>query len=480
MCPAFYYHTNATMPADAPCYVERQADRDLLNALLNAQYCCVLDARQVGKSSLITRTAWKLRERGVAVAKIDLTVTGTEVTASQWYNGMLRQVAESLTNGGMPDFLDDLRGFWREHEELGPMQRWVEALRSIVLPHSAAGLVIFVDEVELMRNFALKDEFFAGIRACHNRRVDVPALRRLSFCLAGSATPGELIHSAEMTSFNIGRAITLSDFTRDEAMNLAAGLADRSLLDRIFYWTNGHPYLTQLLCAEVTEVNSDASQPSSTLPNSERRQQDTCSTPEYPNTRIFENPNIHRIDALCEHLFFAPEARKSQINLATVAKRILESPLDRASLLKLYRKVRRGNVVNNEKDDLQSTLRMSGVARARNERLEVRNRIYERVFDAAWIRENMSDVEVRRERATAWFIGLSVGNAAAAILGIMIWLNFRAVRAEDKAQQKTIEATRSATHEKEKEDILKAMHTQRWKETEDKWKDSNERGNGTR
>ena len=418
-----FYITGGTLPANAPCYVERQADRDLLQALLDAQFCYVLDTRQVGKSSLIERTARKLRERGVMVAKIDLTTTGKEVTAAQWYNGMLRQVADSLNTAGLPDFWDELRGFWRENSELGPMQRWVEALRAVVLPHSDANLVIFVDEIENVRNFNFTDEFFAGIRACYNRRVDEPMMRRLSFCLAGSSTPDELIHSVTSTPFNVGLGITLSDFTPQEAAVLEQGLSDKATLARILHWTNGHPYLTQKLCAEITAMGESGSD---------------------------------AVDRLCERLFFSPEARKSEKNLAFVAKRILDSPLDRAALLDLYSRVRRGGVVNDEKDSLQSTLRLSGIARARNGQLEVRNRIYERVFDRDWIRENMPDAELRRQKATARRVGLSIGGVAAAVVALMSWLTFRAVRAESLAnsnaalaQSKTLEATQSAADAKQ-------------------------------
>ena len=432
--PSDFYITGGTLPADALCYVERQADLDLLESLLDAQFCYVLDTRQVGKSSLIERTARKLRERGTMVAKIDLTTTGKEVTPAQWYNGMLRQVADSLHAAGLPDCWDDLRGFWRDNGELGPMQRWVEALRSVVLANSDVNLVIFVDEIESVRSFDFTDEFFAGIRACYNRRVDEPALRRLSFCLAGSATPDELIRNVTSTPFNIGRGITLADFTPQEAAILAVGLPDKTLLARILYWTNGHPYLTQRLCMEITESASDTLTPSSI--SSDTRHP-------IPDTRI--------VDALCERLFFAPEARKSEKNLAFVAKRILDSPLDRASLLDLYGKVRRGGVVNDEKDALKNTLRLSGVARARNGQLEVRNRIYERVFDQIWIRENMPDAEVRRQRVTAWRVGLSIGSVAMTFIALMSWLTFRAVHAESLANtnailahQKTLEATKNA------------------------------------
>jgi hypothetical protein len=56
-------------------------------------------------------------------------------------------------------------------------------------------------------------------------------------------------------------------------------------------------------------------------------------------------------------------------------------------------------VLDDETNPLVSLLRLSGVTRVQNRRLYVRNRIYARVFDKAWIAANMPDAEVRRQRA---------------------------------------------------------------------------------
>src|SRR5439155_15641115 len=116
------------------------------------------------------------------------------------------------------------------------------------------------------------DEFFSAIRECYARRREEPELNRLTFCLLGVATPSDLIQDVRMTPFNIGRRIELNDFTEAEAAPLAAGLVggagqereserarereSGALLERVLYWTGGHPYLTQRLCRAVSEARS--------------------------------------------------------------------------------------------------------------------------------------------------------------------------------------------------------------------------------
>src|SRR5215471_11336031 len=82
-----FYLIGGTLRRDAACYIERSADRQLFVALQKQEVCYVLTSRQMGKSSLMVRTAGRLRDAKVAVAVLDLTSLGQNLTIEQWYNG---------------------------------------------------------------------------------------------------------------------------------------------------------------------------------------------------------------------------------------------------------------------------------------------------------------------------------------------------------------------------------------------------------
>jgi hypothetical protein len=257
-----FYETQGTLPSDAPSYVERKADQELYDGLLQGEFCYVLTSRQMGKSSLMVRTAQKLRERGCRVVLLDLTAIGVNLTAEQWYDGLIVKIGRQLR------LENQLEDFWLDHERIGPAQRLFMGLREVVLPQldrlpglpagdvpastpGGSRLVIFIDEIDTVRGLPfVTDEFFAAIREWYNERVAEPACHRLTFGLLGVALPSDLIHDPAATPFNIGRRIELADFTPEEAASLARGLRHpaptaQGLLQRVLEWTHGHPYLTQ-------------------------------------------------------------------------------------------------------------------------------------------------------------------------------------------------------------------------------------------
>src|SRR5689334_21758742 len=99
-----FFVTGGTLPTSAPSYVTRQADSDLFESLLSGEFCYVLNTRQMGKSSLMVRTASRLREAGLCVAVLALSAIGQNLSPELWYDGLLLSLASKLS---LEDELDD-------------------------------------------------------------------------------------------------------------------------------------------------------------------------------------------------------------------------------------------------------------------------------------------------------------------------------------------------------------------------------------
>lgn len=419
MSETFYVANGGTLPTTAACYVKRQADDQLFDALKQAEYSYILTSRQTGKSSLLVRVALRLRqEADCAVAIIDLTKIGNQLTPEQWYDGLQLELGNQL---GLSVELDD---FWQGQTRLSPMNRWIAALRQVVLVRIGKPVIICIDEIDLVRSLPFScDEFFAAIRACFNERTATPDLQRLTFCFAGVATPSELIQDTRITPFNIGRRIDLSDFSTQEAQALSQGLKrpDKQaagLMQRVLYWSNGHPYLTQKLCQAIADDAGVS--------------------------------NAKGVDRLCEELFFTSRSRESENNLQHVRAMVLAKDADHAAILSLYQDIRRRKrIKDDDTNTLINHLRLAGLIWVIDDYLWVRNRIYYRVFDHDWILANMPDAEKRRQTAARreGFIraGVLAGSVTVIVSGLAVFslMQWQAAKHEKQHAEDT-EKRRSA------------------------------------
>lgn len=205
------FRAGGTLSVDAPSYIERPADRELLDLAGAGQFCYVLSPRQMGKSSLMERVALHLAEQGACCAKVDLSALGVYLSAEQWFRGFLRKLAGEL------GLTVDLDSWWQGQHKLPPTQRFCNFISDVVLMEVPGRVVVFVDEIDTTFGLAFSDDFFAAVRAIYNLRATEPPFQRIGFVLLGVAAPADLIKAKDVTPFNIGQAIDLTYLSRTAA-----------------------------------------------------------------------------------------------------------------------------------------------------------------------------------------------------------------------------------------------------------------------
>ena len=117
MSEAPVYIVGGTVQAGGGVYIPRRADKELLDLCRAGTFAAVLTPRQMGKSSLMIRTAEQLESEGVRTVIIDLTQIGVEVSAEEWYGGILTVIEERL------ELETNIFEWWEAHRGLGVTQR---------------------------------------------------------------------------------------------------------------------------------------------------------------------------------------------------------------------------------------------------------------------------------------------------------------------------------------------------------------------
>jgi WD40 repeat protein len=358
-----FFSVGAPLHAVRPGYVRRLADDALFETLVSGGYAHVIAPDRTGKSSLIAATAARLQNNGIKVAIIDLAQISERdggADAGRWYYSIAYRLLRQLR------LKIDLQAWWQDKSFLSNRQRLVEFYVEVILQNITERVVVFIDEVQCIAEHSFARELLASIRAAHNARITEPDFSRLSFVLIGECDSATLIEDANISPFTITRPIHLSDFTRADLelftneLNLSEADA-KAALDRVFYWTNGQPYLSQKLARSIARE------------------------------RVSGNIEAH-VDRIAMHQLAGRAAIQSEPHMSHIHKMVTGDRKHCEALLNLYGRIRKG--IRTEADlgsPLQRQLVALGIICSSDDgMLKIRNRLYERVFTARWANENLS------------------------------------------------------------------------------------------
>lgn len=345
-------------------YVRREADAQLYRWLEEGEYCHVYGPRQIGKSSLALRVCWRLEEEAkVRFALLDFQMLGTsETTLDTWLFSLAHEMLEQLDVQGL-----DVYAYWREAGGT-PVSRWIRLLRDEILRRVEGPVVIVLDEVDVMLRlpFSVVD-FLGAIRSLYNGRPNTPDLKRLSFCLVGLAPPDTLIQDAARSPFNIGEVVSLDDLTAPQVRELQRAMPQKAdqagaILDEIFAWTEGHPFMAQRLCQD------------------------------FLYSKDVDLPVAARVKGAVERTFLRAPFDQPVLQYAHdyVSTHDLGAPL--LEMLLLYRRiVEEGQIPYDSKSHAQIHLWRSGMVGKRSDErgewLRPRNRIFAKVFNNDWLKK---------------------------------------------------------------------------------------------
>jgi Leucine-rich repeat (LRR) protein len=363
-------------------YVERKEDETLFQLLLQSEYVNILSPRQMGKSSLMMRTVYRLDQQGIRWVTIDLaSELGSPPDLDIYYLGLLSKITRSL------GIAIDLITWWKERGDETINQRLIRFFREVVGGTIASPIVIFLDEIDSTLKLSYTDDLFTAIRGMYNERAMVDTFRRISFCLIGVATPNELIKNRRTTAYNVGTTIALQDFDKsvDNLSPLVTALGSNAessarLLDRVLYWTGGQPYLTQRFCADIID-------------------------------RHIDDPAA--VDKLVAQTFENLGQAGNDVHFQQVLRFLEERLSNEAATIELYDRVLAGVKVPDRTTLASAELKLSGlVKRNRDGDLVLRNPIYARLFDSTWVRSTRPSRALSKARRYA-----IVASTALSLLG---------------------------------------------------------------
>lgn len=261
--------------------------KEVVKGVSNQTYYAIVGPRQIGKTTFLFQLLWEISQNLHGFQGIYLTLEDlVQVKREDFYKNFARKIMSCLssryeiqpaslkeryktvtTNLDLKDFLLELaRARLRSTEPDDDMPLPLDTGCDCIdfepkqpkqpKEHKGLKFIIMVDEIDAIPH-DIMIEFVKTVRSIFIERLSVAGFKGYTMILCGSADLASLTYG-KTSPFNISKVIYLKDFSFEEIYGwlvrsfqyVGIRLTD-SFAHKLFEQTEGHPYLTQLLCSRI-------------------------------------------------------------------------------------------------------------------------------------------------------------------------------------------------------------------------------------
>lgn len=258
------------VPLTSRLYLERPTDGYFRASLRERDSIVLVEgARQMGKTSLLSRGLQQARKEGARVAFTDFQKLNTADLHSleTFYKTLGSALADQLDLDKYPEEV------WRPQRS--PNQNFERYIRTQVFGNGAGYLVWGMDEVDRLFTCDFAGEVFGLFRSWHNGRATDPAgpWSNLTQAIAYATEAHLFITDLNQSPFNVGTRLRLRDFTLEETAELnrrhLAPLKDAAETELFHRLLGGQPYLVRRGLHELTARSMSLEELVRTAPSDE-------------------------------------------------------------------------------------------------------------------------------------------------------------------------------------------------------------------
>ena len=233
-------------------YVERSADsqlRQIIDDMERPGY--VLVPRQMGKTNLLMHAKRLLENRQNIFVYLDFS-TLVDLDEECFFKHIIDTTIETHEECFKAEKL-----YIEESRELilrYTTRQYTKELR--ILSRAVEKIVFIMDEIDALTKVDYSDKVFSQIRSDYFQRTNYHELEKITYILSGVIEPKDIIKNPNISPFNIGQKIYLTDFNIEEYREFLQKTKidfKEELIERLFFWTNGNPRMTWDLCVEINK-----------------------------------------------------------------------------------------------------------------------------------------------------------------------------------------------------------------------------------